>query len=151
MQHVHAASSKSMPPNKVSLPLLRGFCWRQRLIDRRLLGAASSGYVALDFCYLSWLKIGSPAGWRARARCHYPSGNIAVRWQIAGLPPYLVSLDYGTWGVVQPKRKAMLTQKWAFWSELFGNCGLPKLGDVAEKLPHAQTAHRKGHRHWQWQ
>jgi hypothetical protein len=26
-----------------------------------------------------------------------------------------------------------------------------KVRDVAEKLPHAQTAHRKGRRRWQWQ
>jgi hypothetical protein len=38
-----------------------------------------------------------------------PSGNIAARWQIAVLPPYLPplkSLDYGKWRVVQPKGKA---------------------------------------------
>jgi hypothetical protein len=71
---------------------------------QRLAGAT------LDLCYVSWLKIGPPAGLRARAFRHFPSGKIAARWQLAVLPLYLPplnSLDYGIWDVVQPKGKAM--------------------------------------------
>ncbi len=81
---------------------------------RRLPGAASPGYVALDLCYISWLKLSSPAGRRALVRRHFPSGIIAVRWQFMVLPPYLPPLnwlDYGNNGVLKPKGNATAHQK----------------------------------------
>jgi hypothetical protein len=75
----------------------------------RLAGATAPGNVALDLCYVFGLKIGPPAGLRARARRNFSSGKIAAHWQLAVLPPYsppLNLLDYGIWGVVQPKGKA---------------------------------------------
>ncbi len=53
-------------------------------------------------------------------------------------------LAYGIWGVVQPKGKATAHPKMGVLSEPFGNCGLPNIGDVAAKLPRAQTALREG-------
>ncbi len=40
----------------------------------------------LDPCYISWLKLGFPTGWRACAWCLFPCGNIAVHWQDARGP-----------------------------------------------------------------
>jgi hypothetical protein len=40
----------------MSLPPLPGINWYWRGHCRHLPGAASPGYVALDLCYISWLK-----------------------------------------------------------------------------------------------
>ncbi len=57
--------------------------WRQKAHCWFQPGTAVPAYVALDL----WLKLGFPAGWCARAHCHFPCRKIAVRWQIAICDP----------------------------------------------------------------
>jgi hypothetical protein len=54
--------------------------------------------------------------------------------------PHLNLLDYATCHVLQAQDKLQLTQKWALCSRSFGNCGPPKLGNVAAKLSHVGQA-----------
>ncbi len=79
----------------VSPPPLQKKRWRQTAHRQCLLGGALLVYVALDLCYIFWLKIDFSAGRCARARC-----------QIVALPPYslpLNLLDSGTLYVLQLK------------------------------------------------
>jgi hypothetical protein len=79
--------------------------------------------VALDLCYMSWLKLGFQARQHARTCCHFHYGKSAALWQIAILPPYslsLKSLDYGSWGILKSKGNAtahlkMGSLKWTVW------------------------------------
>ncbi len=108
-------------------------CWR-------LAGATAPGNVALDLCYVSRLKTGSPAGWCARARRQIPSGKITAHWKLAVLPP-LNSLNHGIWGVVQPKGKAAAHPKmgalkrtvWQWRAAKVRQC----CGEIATRSDHA--------------
>jgi hypothetical protein len=95
------------------------------------------------------IEIGPPAGRRARACHHFPSRNIAAHWQIAILLAYsppLNSLDYGTWGVVQPKGKATAHLKMGALKQTVWLWQLQaaKVGDVTAKLPRAQAGLGEG-------
>ncbi len=57
--------------------------------------------------------------------------------------PLLKSLDYGKWRIVQPKGRATAHPKMVGLKHLFSNSGMPKSGNVAAKLPRAQTALRE--------
>jgi hypothetical protein len=46
-------------------------CWR-------LPGTVSPGYVALDLCYISLLKLGFPVGQHAHVRRPFPCGDIGL-------------------------------------------------------------------------
>jgi hypothetical protein len=100
-------------------------------------GADLPGYVALDLCYISWLKLGSPAGQCAHALHHFPSRIIAERWQITVLPLYLPplnSLDYGTWRILKPKGNATAQQKMGALKRTVWQLRAAKVGRCCGKI-----------------
>ncbi len=116
------------------LPPLWGIRWRW--MSHHLLGGALPGYVALDVCYRSWLKLGFPAGQQICACSHFPCGNIAACWQIVVFAAPKLA---GVWHLEQRQKPSLwLTKKWSLWSEPFGYCRLPKWVDVAAKFLLAQ-------------
>jgi hypothetical protein len=144
---------QTVATKNVSLLPLRRIHWRRTNHCWCLLGTASPVYVALDLCYLSWLKyVLQQDGALAHAAISLAETLLRtgkLRFYRVFTAPKLAGLQY--LGLIAAKGQCYSSPKMgALKWKPFGNCGLPKLGDVAAKLLHAQTSLREGNFHWWW-
>ncbi len=96
-------------------------------------GATLPGSVALDLCYIFRSKLGFPADWNACSCCDFSRKNIAGTdkfWFRRLIPGPLNLMDDSTWDTLWAKGQRYGSPKnGLFWSEPFGRCNPPKLGN----------------------
>ncbi len=74
-----------------SLPLFRGIHCCPRGHCQLLIGAALPADVALDLCYISWLKLEVPAGQCECAHHYFPGRNISCAGAKGGLTAIFIA------------------------------------------------------------